>query len=292
MLLLPSSQVWPSGALFATISAAMFPPAPGRFSITTCCAHASDNFWPSARAMMSLGPPGVNPTTNLGGFSGNASAPPAEKATAKARAAAKTGLMARNHTQESAAHGRASFRMPGFAPPNQDAFRSARFPTDAAAELVHRGRLAKAASGSGRGEDQASFARYDRRDAVWLAPSPGKSGDFLRALARRREGSMRDRQPAHHRYRERRSRKRHARPSRRDRRLAFALADSSGVRSGRSVPGHGRARAGGRRRAPSRRRPRLRRVLPAHAIAERGAVPLGGPFDAQLRADFRGRGGG
>src|SRR5260221_127033 len=36
MLLLPSSQVAPSGALFATSSAAMLPPAPGRFSITTC----------------------------------------------------------------------------------------------------------------------------------------------------------------------------------------------------------------------------------------------------------------
>src|SRR5882672_8426504 len=35
----------------------MFPPAPGRFSITTCCVQASDSFWPSARAMMSPGGP-------------------------------------------------------------------------------------------------------------------------------------------------------------------------------------------------------------------------------------------
>src|SRR5881396_3702862 len=70
MLLLPRSQVAPSGALFATSSAAMLPPAPGRFSITTCWPRDSASFWPRARARMSLGPPGVKPTTKRTGFSG------------------------------------------------------------------------------------------------------------------------------------------------------------------------------------------------------------------------------
>src|SRR5882762_7903238 len=89
MLLLPRSQVYPSGALFATSSAAILPPAPGRFSITICWAHDSASFWPRARARISLGPPGVKPTTKRTGFSGQpcAVAPP-ENATAMNKAAA------------------------------------------------------------------------------------------------------------------------------------------------------------------------------------------------------------
>src|SRR6266571_3090099 len=89
MLLLPSSQVVPSGALRATSSAAILPPAPGRFSITTCWSQESASFWPRARARMSLGPPGVKPTTKRTGLSGQpwAVAPP-ENATAMNKAAA------------------------------------------------------------------------------------------------------------------------------------------------------------------------------------------------------------
>src|SRR5471032_2005235 len=72
MLLLPSSQVVPSGAALATISAAMLPPAPGRLSMITCRPRSSPSFWPSSRASMSLGPPGVKPTTKRTGLSGNA----------------------------------------------------------------------------------------------------------------------------------------------------------------------------------------------------------------------------
>src|SRR6266513_5396661 len=80
MLLLPRSQVVPSGALFATSSAAILPPAPGRFSITTCRLQSSASFWPRARARISLGPPGVKPTTKRTGFSGQpwAGAPAAQ----------------------------------------------------------------------------------------------------------------------------------------------------------------------------------------------------------------------
>src|SRR3954468_12051215 len=63
MLLLPRSQVLPSGGLFATTSAARLPPAPGRFSTTTGWPSVSESFAPRARARMSLGPPGVKPTT-------------------------------------------------------------------------------------------------------------------------------------------------------------------------------------------------------------------------------------
>ena len=34
--------VYPSGALFATMSLPIVPPAPGRFSTTTCCFSRSD----------------------------------------------------------------------------------------------------------------------------------------------------------------------------------------------------------------------------------------------------------
>src|SRR2546427_160166 len=89
MLLLPRSQVAPSGALFATSSAAMLPQAPGRFSITTCWSRRSASFWPRARARMSLGPPGVKPTMKRTGFPGQPWAPaPPENARAANRAAA------------------------------------------------------------------------------------------------------------------------------------------------------------------------------------------------------------
>src|SRR5207245_11442817 len=78
MLLLPSSQTVPSGALRATSTAAILPPAPGRFSITTCWPQDSASFWPRARARISLGPPGVKKTKKRTGFSGQpwAAAPP------------------------------------------------------------------------------------------------------------------------------------------------------------------------------------------------------------------------
>src|SRR5881396_2259666 len=50
----PRSQVAPSGALFATTSAAMLPPAPGRFSTTTGWPSESASLVASARARMSL----------------------------------------------------------------------------------------------------------------------------------------------------------------------------------------------------------------------------------------------
>src|SRR5688500_5553069 len=71
MLLFPRSQVWPSGALRATASAARLPPAPGRFSITACWPQRSASFCPRARARMSLGPPGVKPMTKRTGLPGN-----------------------------------------------------------------------------------------------------------------------------------------------------------------------------------------------------------------------------
>src|SRR5712664_1838318 len=98
MLLLPSSQVWPSGALFATSSAARLPPAPGWFSITTCWPKRSASFWPSARARMSLGPPGVNPTTKRTGFSGKPSPkalPDARRAKRKAQSPIRARLLER-----------------------------------------------------------------------------------------------------------------------------------------------------------------------------------------------------
>src|SRR5687767_3700550 len=76
-----SSQVWPSGALFATGSAPMFWLPPGRFSTTTGCGHCNPAL--SARAMVSGEPPGVSGTMMRTGLSGK----PCAWATVETRAA-------------------------------------------------------------------------------------------------------------------------------------------------------------------------------------------------------------
>src|SRR6266700_4042553 len=157
----------------------------------------------------------------------------------------------------------------------------------AALERVHRRGLAPAASSAGRRENQAPPARHDRGDAVRLAACAGEEGDFLRQGARRRKGGRRRRQPHRHRGGERRARERHARARRRDRRLPFGLPDASGLRGGRRGARHGRARARERHGAPARGGARLRRLLPADAVARRDRVPRRRAFDAQLRAHFR-----
>jgi hypothetical protein len=53
-----NSRVWPSGALFATASAPIVPPAPPRFSTTKGWPKASPNRSASGRASTSLLPPG------------------------------------------------------------------------------------------------------------------------------------------------------------------------------------------------------------------------------------------
>src|SRR5919106_2946164 len=52
----------------------MFPPAPGRFSTTTCCPHALVSSWPMTRATRSVVPPAGNGTITLIGFDGYGSA--------------------------------------------------------------------------------------------------------------------------------------------------------------------------------------------------------------------------
>src|SRR6266436_6447316 len=65
-----TSSVWPSGADFATTSAARLPPAPGRFSTTTGCLRALAIGSASARATVSVVPPGEAPTNSLTGREG------------------------------------------------------------------------------------------------------------------------------------------------------------------------------------------------------------------------------
>src|SRR5215471_12032614 len=89
----------------------MFPPAPGRFSITTCCPQVSDSFWPRARAMMSLGPPGVNPTMKRAGFSGKAPACATAAESASTKTANRTIAPPRPHDTQGPPR-LASLRMP------------------------------------------------------------------------------------------------------------------------------------------------------------------------------------
>jgi hypothetical protein len=48
----------------------MLPEAPGRLSTTTGCPQRSASFCATRRAMMSVPPPGVNPTTIRTGLTG------------------------------------------------------------------------------------------------------------------------------------------------------------------------------------------------------------------------------
>src|SRR5215208_4691844 len=57
-------MVWPSGADFATRSAATLVPPPGLFSITTCWFHILDSGSATRRAATSVGPPGARGTIN------------------------------------------------------------------------------------------------------------------------------------------------------------------------------------------------------------------------------------
>src|SRR3954463_1943526 len=63
-------SVYPSGAAFAAISAAMLPAAPGRLSVTICLPSASDTGCAIMRPRMSVGPPagkGFSIRIGLGG---------------------------------------------------------------------------------------------------------------------------------------------------------------------------------------------------------------------------------
>src|SRR3977135_2878395 len=57
-----SRNVYPSGAALITDWVAILPPAPPRFSMTTCWPRRSDSHWAILRATMSVGPPGGNGT--------------------------------------------------------------------------------------------------------------------------------------------------------------------------------------------------------------------------------------
>jgi hypothetical protein len=48
----------------------VLPPAPGMFSVTTCCPQLSDNFCATMRAITSVGPPAPNGTINRTGRAG------------------------------------------------------------------------------------------------------------------------------------------------------------------------------------------------------------------------------
>src|SRR5690242_18309160 len=63
-------SVYPSGADFATASAAMLPPAPARFSTTTGAPSARPRGPAMARATTSGWPPGAKGTTSFTGWAG------------------------------------------------------------------------------------------------------------------------------------------------------------------------------------------------------------------------------
>jgi hypothetical protein len=64
------SRVWPSGSACATTWLPMLPPAPGRFSTTTCWPRRRPSGSLSSRAAMSVVPAGVKPPRSGQGASG------------------------------------------------------------------------------------------------------------------------------------------------------------------------------------------------------------------------------
>jgi len=62
IVLLPMSNVYPSGAERATASMPISVLAPARFSTTTCCPRVSDSFGDTIRAVVSVPPPGDDGT--------------------------------------------------------------------------------------------------------------------------------------------------------------------------------------------------------------------------------------
>ena len=72
--LVRTSSVWPSGAAFITVDAAVTPPAPGWFSTTTCLPTRPVSFSATRRNVMSASPPGPNASTRRIGRSGNVAA--------------------------------------------------------------------------------------------------------------------------------------------------------------------------------------------------------------------------
>ena len=64
------ARVWPSGAALATTSSAMLPPAPPRFSTSTCPPRRSASRAAMARATISVVPPAAAPTSMRTGLEG------------------------------------------------------------------------------------------------------------------------------------------------------------------------------------------------------------------------------
>src|SRR5262245_50201411 len=81
------NSVYPSGAARAASAAPTPPPAPPRFSITTCWFQIWVSFSPSSRAEMSVAPPGGNGTMKRTGFCGHPWAPTPVEASATSAAA-------------------------------------------------------------------------------------------------------------------------------------------------------------------------------------------------------------
>src|SRR5688500_1052921 len=77
------SNVYPSGPAFATVSAPIAPPAPGRLSTTNCWPNDSVSFCPTSLAMMSFDAPGVNGTIQRTGRLGKPAALSAAHAAAE-----------------------------------------------------------------------------------------------------------------------------------------------------------------------------------------------------------------
>src|SRR5437879_1548997 len=67
---LPHRRVYPSGADLATASLPIVPPAPPRLSTRICCPRASDQDWPTRRAVASTDSPAGKGTTRRIGFAG------------------------------------------------------------------------------------------------------------------------------------------------------------------------------------------------------------------------------
>src|ERR1043166_8328223 len=165
------SSVSPSAAERCTASTPMRPPAPMRFSTTTCCFHISPSRSPIRRAVRSAAPPTVNVTITFTGLLGKLSALAcaAQKISAAAHAfktVRKAGFLLCSRRVALASRHALWFRTAHLAP-RQHLLRAERVSNEAGAHHRHlharrRGRLHRAAHR--RQVVRALAAAGDRRE--------------------------------------------------------------------------------------------------------------------------------
>src|SRR6185503_6445512 len=165
-------SVYPSGAARAASAAPTPPPAPPRFSITTCWFQICESFSPSSRAEMSVAPPGGNGTMKRTGFCGQDCACAQERTRPSSKPTSVFMISILQRQGEDQTHGKRRRRRHGgeavlpFVP----------------VEEFDRQHAQAAGEVRGERDDDRPLARFHQR-----LPGPGEEGIQLQRIAERPE---------------------------------------------------------------------------------------------------------